>query len=85
MARLLEMGRTLTLTGSLGFHAAVVVKTERAIRGQRMEVFRDESLNDGWVWMCPEGALAFALKAGQAAVSAQMALTISTGRCLLES
>jgi len=78
----------LPAPGSLGFHAAVVVKTERAICGQRMEVFRDECLDDGRVWMCPEGALAFALEVGQAAVSAQikhLALTLSTDRCLLES
>ena len=68
--------------GSLGFHAAVVVRTERAVRGQRLKVFRDERLNDGRVWISPEGALAFALEAGQAAVSAQMVLTTSTGRSL---
>ena len=75
----------LPAPGSLGFHAAVVVRTERAVRSQRLEVFRDERLNDGRVWMSPEGALEFALEAGQAAVSAQRVLTLSTGRPLIES
>jgi hypothetical protein len=74
----------LPAPGSLGFHAAVVVKTERAVQGKRLEVFRDERLSDGRVWMSPEGALEFALEVGQAAVSAQRVLTLSMGRSLTE-
>ena len=75
----------LPAPGSLGFYAAVVVKTERAVQGKRLEVFRDERLNDGRVWMSPEGALEFALEVGQAAVSAQRVLTLSMGRSLTEN
>ena len=39
----------LPAPGSLGFYAAVVVKTERAVQGKRLEVFRDERLSDGRV------------------------------------
>jgi len=53
-----------------------VVVTRRPAAGRRIEVFRDERLLVGRVWMDPEGALAFALDAGQAAITAQ--------RCLLQ-
>jgi hypothetical protein len=68
----------LQVPSSLGFNAGVVVKTERAIEGRRVEVFRDERLDDGRVWMDPERAFSCALDVGQAAVSVQRAL-VTTG------
>jgi len=56
---------------SQGFHAAVVVKAAGSGPGAQAELFRDECLHGGRVWMDPAAALAFALDAGQAAVVAQ--------------
>ncbi len=68
----------LQVPRSLGFNAGVVVKAEPAVEGRRAEVFRDERLDDGRVWMDPDCALSYALDVGQAAVSAQRAL-VATG------
>ena len=63
------------IPGSTGFYGAVVVMAGwRDVRG-RKEVFRDECLENGRVWLDPQGALAFALEAGQSAIVAQRALT----------
>ena len=59
--------------GSRGFHAAVVVMAG-TVPGQRRELFRDEQLLGGRVWMDPDGAVEFALEAGEAAVLAQRAV-----------
>jgi hypothetical protein len=64
----------LPASASVGFHAAVVVLAPRADDGRRAELFRDECLLGGRGWMDPDGALAFALEAGQAAVLAQRGL-----------
>lgn len=63
----------LPISASAGFHAAVVV-TAGQPTGRRKELFRDEHLLDGRVWMDPEGALQFAVEAGQAAIMAQQHL-----------
>jgi len=60
----------LPAPASAGFHAAVVV-TAGQPTGMRRELFRDEHLLDGRVWMDPEGALQFAVEAGEAAILAQ--------------
>ena len=57
----------LRAANSPGFHAAVVVMASVAL-GKRCELFRNEALLDGRVWLDPERALKFALEAGQAAV-----------------
>ena len=57
--------------GSRGFHAAVVVLAPRSMTGRRVELFRDDCLLGGRVWMDPGGALAFALDAGRAAILAR--------------
>ena len=59
------------IPGSSGFHAAVVVMDGWRQSVARSELFRDECLQDGRVWLDPQGALAFALEAGQAVIYAQ--------------
>lgn len=63
------------IPGSNGFHGAVVVMAGWSDVCRRKEVFRDECLENGRVWLDPQGALAFALQAGQSAIVAQRALT----------
>ncbi len=55
-----------------GFLGAVGVrKGSGTPDGQRKEVFRDECLDDGAVWNCPDEALDFAVQVGRAAIRAQ--------------
>lgn len=54
-----------------GFYAAVVVRTTAQPNCNRLELFRDERLEDGFVWSNPEEAIEFALAVGDAAVLAQ--------------
>lgn len=54
-----------------GFHAAVVVRLNAQANRDRPELFRDERLEDGFVWSDPEAAIEFALTVGSAAVLAQ--------------
>lgn len=61
--------------GSRGFHAAVVVMAGTG-PGQRCELFRDEQLLGGRVWIDPDGAVQFALEAGEAVVLAQRAVRV---------
>ena len=64
------------MPGLQGFNAVVVVKNARAGADLGREVFRDERLLHGRVWMDASGALDFALEAGQAAVVAQMLMAL---------
>lgn len=57
-----------------GFTAGVVVTTARSGGAERTELFRDELLLRGRVWMDPTTALDFAVKTGQAAVSERLVL-----------
>ena len=66
----------IPVPGLQGFNAAVVVKNTQAGADLGREVFRDERLLDGRVWMDASGALNFALEAGQAAVLAQMLMAL---------
>jgi hypothetical protein len=54
-----------------GFYAAVVVRTTAQSNCDGPELFRDERLEDGFVWRDPEEAIEFALAVGDAAVLAQ--------------
>lgn len=75
----------LAAPGLTGVNAAVVVMTCESQTQQRREVFRDECLLDGRVWLDPQVALEFALEAGHAAIVAQRALgaQLSGGRTSL--
>lgn len=53
-----------------GFYAAVVVTLNQGAGLPRLEVFRDEQLDDSRVWDCPRQALAYALDMGEAAANA---------------
>ncbi len=53
-----------------GYHAAVVVNLSQGAGLPRLEVFRDEQLDDSRVWDCPRQALAYALDVGEAASNA---------------
>ncbi len=64
----------LDVRGSNGFHAAVVVMTGRTSDGARTEVFRDDCLLDGRIWLDPAIALGFALQVGEAAIVGQRVL-----------
>jgi hypothetical protein len=70
------------IPGSSGFHAAVVVMDGWRQGVARSELFRDECLQDGRVWLDPQGALAFALEAGQSAILAQRALLRHGSICI---
>lgn len=63
-AAALEVGPTS------GFYAAVVVTLSQGAGLPRLEVFRDEQLDDSKVWECPRQALAYALDVGEAAANA---------------
>jgi hypothetical protein len=54
-----------------GFFAGCVVMRRAPAPLTPSEVFRDERLEDGRVWIDPAQALAFALEVGVAAVRAQ--------------
>ena len=60
-----------------GITAADVVKSTRASADLGREIFRDERLLDGRVWMV-RVARCFALEAGRAAVVDQMHLAFAT-------
>jgi hypothetical protein len=53
--------------GVAGYQAAVVVTCAVSTGREHEEVFRDEALDGGKVWVSPDEALAFALDAGKAA------------------
>lgn len=53
-----------------GYYAAVVVNMSQGVGLPRLEVFRDEQLDDSKVWSCPRQALAYALDMGEAAANA---------------
>lgn len=57
-----------------GFTARVVLTTARSGGRERTELFRDELLLDGRVWLDPSMALDFAVNTGQAAVSERLVL-----------
>ena len=54
-----------------GFFAGCVVMRRAPAPLTPLEVFRDERLEDGRVWVDPAQALAFAIQVGAAAVHAQ--------------
>lgn len=59
----------LDTVASGGHHAGVVVTLYQGAGAPRLEVFRDEQLEDAKVWECPRQALAFALDVGEAAAN----------------
>lgn len=60
----------LDVGATSAYHAAVVVTLSQGLGLPRLEVFRDEQLDDGKAWDCPRQALAYALDIGEAAANA---------------